>query len=155
DSWSTPASGGCYGDRPSSPTVVRKNSLLMPLDDIPSTCDNKYEGIPLPVVEGSIGYDTMPPLAPHAGPAHRHALDAVGRYPTVPAPLSSLPYGTRGGESFSPQTTSSLSRAPCPPAARPRCPPPRPDVAQWMVRLATGPRHCTASHPAPLASRGI
>ena len=59
--------------------VVRKNSLRMPLDDIPSTCDNKYEGIPLPVVEGPIGYDTMPTLAPHAGSDHRHALDAAGR----------------------------------------------------------------------------
>jgi hypothetical protein len=59
--------------------VVRKNSLLMPLDDTPSTCDNKYEGIPLPVVEGPIGYDTMPTLAPHASPDHRHALGTVGR----------------------------------------------------------------------------
>jgi hypothetical protein len=59
--------------------VVRKNSLLMPLDDIPSTCDNKYEGIPPPVVEGPIGYDTMSTLAPHVGPDHWHARDTVGR----------------------------------------------------------------------------
>src|SRR5262249_51024737 len=59
--------------------VVRKNSFLIPLDDIPSTCNNKDEGTSLPVGEGPIGYDTMPALAPHAGPVHRHALDTVGR----------------------------------------------------------------------------
>jgi hypothetical protein len=61
------------------PLVVRKNSFIMPLDEIPSTCDNTYEGILLPVVEGHIGYDTMSTLAPHPLPYHRHAMDSTGR----------------------------------------------------------------------------
>jgi hypothetical protein len=61
------------------PPVVRKNSLFTPLDDVPSTCDNKEEGILLPVIEGHIGNDTMPALAPHPVPDHWHALDAAWR----------------------------------------------------------------------------
>src|SRR5919109_5239493 len=56
-----------------SGVVVRKNSLLTPLDDLPSTCDNTYEGKLLAVVEGQFGYDTTSTRAPYSIPDHRHA----------------------------------------------------------------------------------
>src|SRR5215831_16446195 len=52
-------------------------------------------GVPCPKVpmhrKLGFDYDTTSTLVPYPIPDHRHALDTVGRSPTVPAPLSTLP----------------------------------------------------------------
>src|SRR5438128_8199548 len=81
DAWHWPGRSSLKCDHcggHSSP-VVHKNSLLTPLDDLPSTCDNPYEGILLVVVEGHFGYDTTSTLAPYPIPDHQHAMDTPGR----------------------------------------------------------------------------
>ena len=133
--------------------VLRKNSILIPLDVASPNHDNREERPP--VSEENLDDDSSHALDSSPRAAQLYAADAAGRLRVL---LHALPALTRSpcrGKSFSAQAVGPVSGTLDHTSARHRCHPSHHDLARPLVRLAPRAGPCPTRDVDPLASPGI